>query len=99
MRPILTEQLGRAVTRTALYPAVHGAPVHTGDHSAIIGIKDILKPDSGEIVPIEGEVPVFWTCGVTPQAALMASRPPVAIIHAPEHMFIADSRDEEYAMF
>ncbi len=31
----------------------------------------------------EGEVPVFWACGVTPQAAVMASGVPFAITHAP----------------
>jgi hypothetical protein len=46
----------------------------------MIGIKDISKPDFGEAVPIyEGEFPVFWAFGVTPQAALMASKPPFAI--------------------
>jgi uncharacterized protein YcsI (UPF0317 family) len=99
MRPILAEQLSNAVTKTALYPAVHGSPVHIGDPAAI-GIKDLSKPDFGDSVPIyEGEVPVFWACGVTPQAALMASKPPFAITHAPGHMFIADTRDEEYSVF
>ncbi|NLH95071.1 MAG: DUF1445 domain-containing protein, partial [Synergistaceae bacterium] len=46
-----------------------------------------------------GEVPVFWACGVTPQAALMASKPPFAITHAPGHMFICDPRDSDYAVF
>ena len=43
-----------------------------------------------------GEVPVFWACGVTPQAALMASRPPFAITHAPGYMLITDARDTDY---
>jgi uncharacterized protein YcsI (UPF0317 family) len=59
-----------------------------------IGIKDIAKPDFGDSVPIEdGEVPVFWACGVTPQAALMQARPPFAITHKPGHMFLTDLRD------
>lgn len=35
-----------------------------------------------------GDVPVFWACGVTPQAAVMVSKPEFAITHAPGHMFI-----------
>ena len=61
-----------------------------GDPS-VIGISDINKPDFGDSVTInEGELPVFWPCGVTPQAAVMAAKPPIAITHAPGHMFITD---------
>jgi 4-hydroxy-2-oxoglutarate aldolase len=69
-------------------------------HPSIIGIKDVNKPDFGDSVPInDGEVPVFWACGVTPQAALMASKPPFAITHAPGHMFVCDPKDSDYAIF
>lgn len=52
---------------------------------------DLAHPDFGDAVLPEGdEVPVFWACGVTPQAVLMAVKPPLAITHAPGHMFIAD---------
>ena len=54
-------------------------------------------PDFGDAVRIEpGEVPVFWACGVTPQAAVMASGVPFAITHAPGHMFITDIPDSAY---
>jgi uncharacterized protein YcsI (UPF0317 family) len=77
---------------------VHGAPVHIGEPGAL-GIADLSKPDFGDPVEIrEGEVPVFWACGVTPQAAIMASRPPFAITHAPGYMFISDVPDHEYAV-
>ena len=77
-------------------PAVHGAPVHVGDPRAL-GIEDLARPDFGDPVDAEpGDVPVFWACGVTPQAALMASRPPFAITHAPGYMFITDRLDSEY---
>jgi len=33
---------------------------------------------------------VFWACGVTPQEAIANARPPLAITHAPGHMFVAD---------
>jgi hypothetical protein len=42
------------------------------------------------------QFPVFWACGVTPQAAVTDSRPPFAITHAPGQMLIMDARDEQY---
>ncbi|CAM5461325.1 Putative hydro-lyase OS=Streptomyces albaduncus OX=68172 GN=FHS32_006669 PE=3 SV=1 [Streptomyces griseoloalbus] len=42
------------------------------------------------------DIPVFWACGVTPQAAVMASRPPFALTHAPGRMFVGDARDEQF---
>ena len=75
------------------FPRAHGAPVHFGDPAAI-GIRDIDKPDFGDPVEIRpGEVPVFWACGVTPQAVLMQAKPPFAITHKPGHMFLTDLRD------
>ena len=98
MRPIPASMVPRAVTKTAVYPAVHGAPVHVGAPEGI-GITDLGKPNFGESVPVcEGELPIFWACGVTPQAVLMASKPPFAITHAPGYMFIADREDREYAV-
>lgn len=86
-------------TATALFPAVHGAPLHIGEPGAI-GIKDLSRPDYGDAVEIrEGEVPVFWGCGVTPQAVLVASRPPFAVTHAPGHMFVSDKKNVDYSVF
>jgi uncharacterized protein YcsI (UPF0317 family) len=42
-----------------------------------------------------GELPVFWACGVTPQAVAQASRPELMITHAPGHMFVSDLREED----
>lgn len=96
MRPVPEESVTTAVRVTGRMPAVHGAPVHTGDPS-LLGIADIDEPDFGDRTGmVSGDVPVFWACGVTPQAAVMASRPPFAITHAPGRMFITDIRDEEY---
>lgn len=93
MRPIPYVDVPRAVSVTAAMPRVHGAPIHIGTPQAI-GISDIQHPDYGDMVTIkEGEVPVFWPCGVTPQAVLMASKPPFAITHAPGHMFITDVKN------
>ncbi|MCY3542552.1 MAG: putative hydro-lyase [Chloroflexi bacterium] len=98
MRPIPQEQVVRAVQVTSRFPAVHGAPVHVGNPS-VIGIGDIYTPDFGEPVEFkDGEVPVFWACGVTPQAVAMNAKPPLMITHAPGHMFITDKMDEDLAV-
>ena len=73
--------------------------VHIGDPAAL-GITDINKPDFGCASHIrEGEVPVFWACGVTPQAVAMHSKPELAITHAPGHMLICDLRNEQLGVF
>lgn len=95
MRPMPAASIATAVRVTARYPGVHGAPVHVGDPAAL-GIPDLGRPDFGDpVVLAPGDVPVFWACGVTPQAAVMASRPPLAIGHAPGHMAITDGRDSD----
>jgi uncharacterized protein YcsI (UPF0317 family) len=96
MRPIPARQVVTAVQITERMPEVHGAPVHVGAPEAL-GIADVSAPDYGDPVRFEdGDVPVFWACGVTPQAALMASKPPFAITHAPGHMFVTDVPDTVY---
>ena len=96
MRPIPAGDVVTAVQVTGRMPEVHGAPVHVGSPESL-GIADLSQPDFGDAVDaLEGDVPVFWACGVTPQAALMASRPPFAITHAPGHMFITDVPDSVY---
>jgi len=79
-------------------PAVHGAPVHLGD-PAQIGIADINRPDFGDAVEIlPGEMPVFWACGVTPQAVVMAMAPEFCITHAPGYMLITDVRNSDLSL-
>lgn len=96
MRPIPAARVADAATISGRFPAVHGAPVHVGAPEEL-GIADLGKPDFGDAVRIEpGEVPVFWACGVTPQAAVMASKVPFAITHAPGHMFVTDIPDSDY---
>jgi uncharacterized protein YcsI (UPF0317 family) len=97
MRPIPAPLVARAVQISGRYPGVHGAPVHLGD-PADIGIRDLRAPDFGDAVTIRpGEVPVFWACGVTPQAVAMQAKPPLMLTHAPGHMFITDLRNEALA--
>jgi len=92
MRAIAEGQLERASAVTSELPFAHGAPLHAGDPAAL-GISDLAAPDWGEPMTVEpGEVPVFWACGVTPQAVLAEVRPEIAITHAPAHMFLTDLR-------
>lgn len=96
MRPISANRVADAVNISGRTPAVHGAPIHVGEPAGL-GIRDLNRPEFGDPVDIrEGEVPVFWACGVTPQAALMASKPPFAITHAPGHMLITDVPDASW---
>jgi uncharacterized protein YcsI (UPF0317 family) len=95
MRPMTPEQAVAATRVCARFPRAHGVPVHFGDPAAM-GIADVSRPDYGDAVAIRsGEVPVFWACGVTPQAALMQARLPLAITHKPGHMFLTDLRDAD----
>ena len=95
MRPMTPEDAEKAAEITGRFPNVHGAPVHMGNPAAI-GIADIDRPDYGDSVEIrEGEIPVFWACGVTPQAAVERAAPPIVITHAPGHMFITDIKNSE----
>ncbi|MBT2477183.1 putative hydro-lyase [Streptomyces sp. ISL-94] len=103
MRPIPWELVATAEVITSRMPAVHGAPVAVGRPgdlgNARLGIPDLSRPDFGDPIEIApGEVPVFWACGVTPQSALMSSRPPFAITHAPGFMFITDKFDRDYLL-
>jgi uncharacterized protein YcsI (UPF0317 family) len=71
--------------------------VHIGDPAAL-GIADLARPDYGDPLPVrKGETPVFWACGVTPQAAAEAAQLPLLISHAPGYMFITDLVDEDLA--
>jgi len=96
MRPVPAALVDLAISISVGYPDMHGAPVHVGDPAAL-GIADLARPDYGDPVTIAAdEVPVFWACGVTAQAAILASRPAFAISHAPGHMFISDLPDASF---
>lgn len=93
MRPLTPAQAVKATQICSRFPRAHGAPVHFGDPSEI-GIANLDTPDFGDAVEVRnGEMPVFWACGVTPQAALMHAKPPFAITHKPGHMFLTDVKD------
>ncbi|MFB1082662.1 putative hydro-lyase [Jeotgalibacillus sp. JSM ZJ347] len=98
MRPMTEQQAIRAVQVTSRFPSVHGAPVHIGDPSKI-GIQNLNHPDFGDAVTVkEGEVPVFWACGVTPQAVAMQVKPSLMITHSPGHMLITDVKNDEFSI-
>ncbi|AKL75006.1 putative hydro-lyase [Bacillus velezensis] len=98
MRPIPERLAVRAAQVTSRFPAVHGAPVRIGNPQSI-GISDLHQPDFGDAVTVrEGEVPVFWACGVTPQAVIMEAKPGIVITHSPGHMLITDIRNESLAV-
>lgn len=99
MRPMKAADVIRAVQITSRFPNVHGAPVHIGD-PALIGIADLSRPDYGDAVDVmPDELPVFWACGVTPQAAIQQARPEFCITHAPGAMLITDLLNHQLASF
>jgi uncharacterized protein YcsI (UPF0317 family) len=98
MRPFLAADAIRAVQICTRFPSVHGAPVHLGD-PARIGIDALETPDFGDPVTLyDGELPVFWACGVTPQVALENARTPFAITHSPGCMLVSDLRNSRLAV-
>jgi hypothetical protein len=98
MRPMTSSQAIHAVEITSRYPRVHGSPIHIGDPLKI-GIIDINKPDYGDSVIINSnEVPVFWACGVTPQAVVLNSKPSLCITHAPGHMLVLDIKNDSLSV-
>ncbi len=98
MRPFRPAEAIRAIQITTRFPAVHGAPVHIG-RPDLIGIADIGQPDWGDPVMVnDDELPVFWACGVTPQAVIEAARLPFAITHRPGNMLVTDILNAQLAV-
>jgi uncharacterized protein YcsI (UPF0317 family) len=99
MRPLRPADAIRAIQITSRFPSVHGAPVHIGLPAAI-GITDLARPDYGDPVPVAAdELPVFWACGVTPQAVVAEVKPEYCITHAPGSMLITDLPNTRLASF
>jgi uncharacterized protein YcsI (UPF0317 family) len=97
MRPIPSSLVDEASAITSKLPLAHGAPVHVGDPLAL-GIRDLGHPDFGDAVTLRpGEVPVFWACGVTPQAVAREAKPELMMTHTPGHMFVTDLTRAELA--
>jgi uncharacterized protein YcsI (UPF0317 family) len=98
MRPFRPADAIRAIQITSRFPGVHGAPVHIGKPE-LIGIRDLGKPDWGDAVEVtDDELPVFWACGVTPQAVIAEAKPEFCITHAPGAMLITDLKNSQLAI-
>ena len=94
MRAIDRDRLPQVSRICKQFPMAHGSPLHWGDPGEI-GIDDIGLPDWGDASSIgEGQVPVFWACGVTPQVAIERALLPICITHKPGHMLITDIDDD-----
>lgn len=90
MRPYRIEDIPAVYDICLRYPHAHGAPLTWGD-SSVIEVNDLQAPDYGDTVDIrDDEIPVYWACGVTPQAAISAARPSLCITHAPGCMLVTD---------
>ena len=97
MRPLSPSDVVRAVQITSRFTKAHGTPIHFGSPEEI-GITNLDAPDFGEAVTIqEGEIPVFWACGVTTQIAILQAKPEIAITHAPGYMFVTDVKDDHFS--
>ncbi len=96
MRPFPPADVPAAVAISARFPSMHGAPVHVGE-PGVLGIADLDRPDFGDAIRIDpDDTPVFWACGVTPQAVALRARPSQAIFHAPGHLFITDRPHSDF---
>ena len=78
----------------------HGEPVAWGADSAkTLGIDDVQgqHPTWGDATTIkEGEVPVYWGCGVSPQQAVMdAKMKGTFLSHQPGMMLVLDLMCED----
>jgi uncharacterized protein YcsI (UPF0317 family) len=99
MRPFRPADAIRAIQITSRFPGVHGAPVHIG-RPELIGIGDLARPDWGDAVEVDDdELPLFWACGVTPQAVIAEAKPEFCITHAPGAMLITDLSNSRLAVF
>ncbi|WAO88937.1 Hypothetical protein NCS54_00630600 [Fusarium falciforme] len=74
MRTYEIEEVEQVRKITRPYLTTHGEPIAwRWDGAEAIGIKSVHGPDFGDRQTLKGdEVPVFWGCGVTPQAVVEA---------------------------
>lgn len=98
MRPFRPAEAIRAIQVSSRFPTAHGAPVHIGFPQAI-GVQDLSRPDYGAPVQVEqDQLPVFWACGVTPQAVVETAGLPFCITHYPGSMLLTDLRNADIAV-
>jgi uncharacterized protein YcsI (UPF0317 family) len=97
MRPLPEDAVEAAYRVSERFPQLHGAPVHAGDPAAIGVELDRPLEALGELEVAADEVPVFWACGVTTQAAIAQARPARAFTHVSSRMLVCDLRLEALA--
>ncbi|KAL1983585.1 hypothetical protein VTN96DRAFT_10164 [Rasamsonia emersonii] len=100
MRPYRPEDVEKVRDVTRPFLATHGEPVAWGWEGAReIGVRDVDKPDFGQPQRFEeGEVPVFWACGVTPQLIVESAGDKIdglVFAHEPGHMLVTDWTTED----
>jgi uncharacterized protein YcsI (UPF0317 family) len=98
MRPYKKKDIETVRRASGKYISSHGEPIGWGWNEAErLGIKDINNPDFGDSVEIkEDEIPVFWGCGVTTQAAVMdANIPEPFFAHRPGYMLVTDLEEKD----
>jgi uncharacterized protein YcsI (UPF0317 family) len=97
MRALRPSDAIRAVEITSRFPKFHGAPIHIGKPE-MLGV-DLARPYGGHGLTTlrDDELPVFWACGATAQAALEQARLPIAITHSRAHMVVTDLKSEAFA--
>lgn len=99
MRPFSPPDAIRAIQITSRFPRVHGAPIHIGDPAQIgVDLNETYCGVGSKVVG-QGELPLFWACGLTPQIAAANARPPLFITHAPSSMLVTDVRNASLSVF
>jgi uncharacterized protein YcsI (UPF0317 family) len=94
MKPIPPRWAEAVQAVTARYPGAHGGPIHVGDPAAI-GVDPGRAEWTTACDFAPDDVPMFWGCGVTPQAVALAAGIPEMITHSVGHMFLTDLRLED----
>ncbi|RMX45998.1 hypothetical protein pdam_00002052 [Pocillopora damicornis] len=99
LRPMPRNLVERAAQVTAVLDKVHGAPIHIG-HPSWIGVEDLQNPEFDDKPYMkEGDVCMFWACGVTATTAIANARLPLAISVSQSEIacnFITDLNNEEF---
>lgn len=100
MRPYKQKDIPKVREITKKFKPTHGEPIDWGfDALERLGINSLEDTIFSEPIELEeGEVPVFWGCGVTPQLAAAEVSDKVngtIMAHAPGHMIVIDVKDEE----
>lgn len=100
MRPYKFRDIEKIRNISRKFRKTHGEPIDWGyDAIERLGIQDLNNPEYGDAIEIdEDEIPIFWGCGVTPQAAVEQVGDLIrgkVMGHSPGHMLILDIKDDE----